>query len=227
MDSVSAVVFDLDGTLLDSQGGIVKAFQRTFEELGLAPAPDDEEIVAQIGLAFDAMLQGMGRPLPPDELARFVATYRRHYWEIAPRMSPPFEGVPELLAELARMKERLPGLAVGVATNKRSPMAQHILDHLRLSRYLDVVQGLEDGLEPKPAPDLLLRALERVGARPGQALFVGDTEGDLRAARAAGTRSCLAAYGYGASAVPPDLVPDLRIGRPQDLLRWLQAHLAA
>lgn len=222
---ISAVLFDLDGTLLDSQRGIIESFRRACEETGLGPVPPDEAIAREIGPPFEVLLRNLGFELPPEEVERFVASYRAHYWDLGPQLSPPFEGIPQVLEELSRLKEEVPGLVVGVATNKLTPVAKRVLEQVGLGRYFDVIQGLEPGLRPKPAPDILLRALSQSGARPETCLFVGDTESDLLTARAAGTRSGLAAYGYGADAVSRSLVPDLRIEHPQELLGYLRTCL--
>lgn len=225
--SISAVFFDLDGTLLDSQRGIIESFRRACAETGIGPLPPDEAIAREIGPPFEVLLRNLGFELPPEQFERFVARYRAHYWDLGPQLSPPFEGIPEVLEELSRLKDRIPGFVVGVATNKLTPVAQRVLEHVGLGPYFDVIQGLEPGLRPKPAPDILLRALSRSGARPANCLFVGDTGSDLLTARAAGTQCGLAAYGYGADAVPSSLVPDLRIEHPQELLGYLRARLPA
>lgn len=179
-----------------------------------------------IGPPFELILKQLGISLSSREFERFVSIYRRRYWELAPAMSPPYEGVPELLEELSAIKKRVPGFAVGVVTNKRTEVAEHILNHVGLTPYLDFIQGFDDGLRPKPAPDLILRAVERAEVSPRGLLMVGDTAGDLLAAQAVGARSCLATYGYGADAVPPSLTPDLRIDHPSQLTAWLRAHSA-
>lgn len=222
---IRAVFFDLDGTLLDSQRGIIESFRRACQETGLGPIPPDEAIAREIGPPFEVILRNLGFELPPEELERFIARYRAHYWELGPQLSPPFEGIPQVLEELARLREHVPGFVVGVATNKLTPVAERVLEEVGIAPYFDVIQGLDPDIRPKPAPDILLRALSRSSARPEASLYLGDTGSDLLTARAAGTRNGLAAYGYGADAVPPSLVPDLRIAHPQELLGYLRSHL--
>lgn len=223
---IRALFFDLDGTLLDSQFGIAKALRRAFDELGIKPAPDEDEIARHVGPNFDDMVLSLGYSPPQEELERLRQVYRYHIWGLAPSSSPPYDGVPQLLHDLGELKKSLPEFTVGVVTNKETALAVHILASLELLPALDLVQGLEQGLRPKPAPDLVLRAVDRAGVAPREALLIGDTAGDLLAARAAGTRSCLAAYGYGADGLPCDLTPDLRIDHPSQLLPWLRARLS-
>jgi phosphoglycolate phosphatase len=223
---IRAVFFDLDGTLLDTKTGIVEAFRRACQDLKLSPLPPADAIAREIGPPIGEMAKALGLPLPPEAVDELVARYRAHYETMGPEHSPPFPGIPEVLEGLEKLREAIPGFVLGVATNKLTPVAERVLDDVGLKAFFDVIQGVDPDLRPKPAPDILTRALQRGGAQAETSIFIGDTRGDLLTARAVGTRSGLAAYGYGAEAVPPTLVPDLRIERPQELLVYLHQTLA-
>jgi phosphoglycolate phosphatase len=177
------IVFDLDGTLVDSLPDIVASFRYAFAELGIE-APSAAAVRSEVGLPLEAMY---GRFAPHDSVAALAAAYRRHYPEHFADRSRPYPGVPELLAEL-----RARGYALAVATTKRSDMATRFVRAMGLADAIDHVQGT-DGFPHKPAPDVVLRALEAVEG-DGR-WMVGDTTHDVGAGRAAGLRTFAVTWG--------------------------------
>jgi phosphoglycolate phosphatase len=179
MQRKRAIVFDLDGTLVDSLADIIGAFQDAFVELGHAP-PASERVRELIGLPLETMYAGFA---PAESVAELSRAYRRIYPQRFTRLSRPFPGVREALALL-----RARGYRLAVATTKRTDMAERLLAALDLSHSIDHIQGT-DGFPHKPAPDVVLRALAALDAEG--AWMVGDTVHDVEAGRAAG----LATYG--------------------------------
>lgn len=197
-----AIVFDLDGTLVDSLPDIVGAFQDAFGELGLA-APPAEAVRARVGLPLEAMYADFA---PADRVSALADAYRRIYPQRFTRTSRPFPGVPELLAAL-----RAHGFRLAVATTKRSDMATRFVAAMGLSEALDHVQGT-DGFPHKPAPDVVLRALAALDA--DGAWMVGDTTHDVGAGKAAGLATYAVTWGTHdadtlAAAAPDRLEPNL------------------
>ena len=178
-----AIVFDLDGTLVDSLPDIVASFRHAFSELGLA-TPAEALVRSEVGLPLDAMYE---RFAPREAVGALVAAYRRHYPEHFADRSRPYPGVPELLAEL---RER--GYALAVATTKRSDMASRFVRAMGLEDAIDHVQGTDD-FPHKPAPDVVLRALQAVGGEGRW--MVGDTTHDVGAGKAAGLRTFAVTWG--------------------------------
>jgi phosphoglycolate phosphatase len=178
-----AIVFDLDGTLVDSLPDIVASFRHAFAELGL-PAPPEAAVRSEVGLPLEAMYE---RFAPRDAVAALAQAYRRHYPQHFADRSRPYPGVPELLAEL-----RARGYALAVATTKRSDMATRFVRAMGLADAIDHVQGT-DGFPHKPAPDVVLRALQAVGG-DGR-WMVGDTTHDVGAGKAAGLRTFAVTWG--------------------------------
>lgn len=205
-----AVVFDLDGTLVDSLPDIVWSFQAAFEATRL-PVPEEAAVRALIGAPLEEMAAAF---VTGDEAIEGVCdAYRRIYPEHFTDRTAPFPGVPELLDEL-----RAAGYRTAVATTKRSWMARRLVDAVGLADRLDHVQGT-DGIPHKPAPDVVLAALAALDAQG--TWMVGDTVGDLLAGRAAGLRTYAVSWGTHdaerlASVRPDALEPDL--GRLLDLL---------
>ncbi len=197
-----AVVFDLDGTLVDSLADIITSFQHGLGHFGL-PVPDAREVRAMVGRPLDEMY---ARYAPPDRVPELCAVYREHYARHFVTCSKPFPGVPQLLAAL---RER--GYLLAVATTKRTDMARRFIEALGMARMLDHVQGT-DGFPHKPAPDVIHRALAALGARG--LWMVGDTVPDLQAGRAAGLKTYAVTWGTQdaeqlATAHPDELRPDL------------------
>ncbi len=202
-----AIVFDLDGTLVDSLPDIVASFRHAFDEVGLE-APSEASVRSEVGLPLEAMY---ARFAPEAAVPALAEAYRRHYPSHFADRSRPFPGVPALLATL---RER--GYALAVATTKRTDMATRFVRAMGLEGALDVVQGT-DGFPHKPAPDVVLRALEALGSEGRW--MVGDTTHDIGAGKAAGLRTFAVTWGThdatrlrasGADVVADDLVELLR-----------------
>ena len=196
-----AIVFDLDGTLVDSLPDIVGAFQDAFVELGLT-APAAEAVRGRIGLPLEAMYADFA---PLEQVTALTDAYRRIYPQRFSRTSRPFPGVPEVLAEL-----RAHGFRLAVATTKRSDMATRFVAAMGLADALDHVQGT-DGFPHKPAPDVVHRALAALDAEG--TWMVGDTTHDVGAGKAAGLATYAVTWGTHdaealAAAAPDRLEPD-------------------
>lgn len=197
-----AIVFDLDGTLVDSLPDIVGAFQDAFADQGLAP-PAAEAVRSRVGLPLDVMYADFA---PPERIAALVDAYRRIYPQRFTRTSRPFPRVPDVLAELRRH-----GFRLAVATTKRSDMATRFVAAMGLADAIDHVQGT-DGFPHKPAPDVVHRALAALDA--DGTWMVGDTTHDVGAGKAAGLATFAVTWGtHGAEALaqaaPDRLEPDL------------------
>jgi phosphoglycolate phosphatase len=210
------VVFDLDGTLIDSWHDLSDAVNLLLVEHG-APALPEPRIRRMIGdgaatlvaRAFDAS----GLTKPPDALDRFLAIYAEHLTE----HTKPYDGIARVLASLA---ERA---ALGIVTNKPLQSTRTILERLDLARWFPPahVFGGDGPLPRKPDPTSLRSLMARAGIDASNTLLVGDSLIDWRTARAAGTSICLARYGFGFEAFPPDMLVagDFVIDAPDGLLR--------
>jgi HAD superfamily hydrolase (TIGR01509 family) len=195
MDSrpARALIFDLDGTLVDTVYAHVFAWQRAFAELGLPI--DGWRIHRRIGMSGGlfarAAAREIGRPLSPTE----VETIQRRHGEIFREMLPerrPLPGAVELLAEL-----RADGIVHGIATSGRRPEIDASLEALGVGEQMVVVER-GDVERAKPEPDLFLTCAERLGVTTSDTYVIGDAVWDLLAARRAGMLSIgLLSGGYG------------------------------
>lgn len=195
MSEVRGVLFDLDGTLLDTAPDLVGALNHVREHEGMSRVPVEQyrAFVSQGALGLlRAGMPAVGEAILEQRRQRFLRFYAEH----SLRDTLVFEGV-ELMLEMLE-RHRLPW---GIVTNKPEYLTHPILEAFGWAgRAACVVCG--DTLpRAKPFPDPVLLGCERLGAGPAQVLMVGDDPRDLDAAEAAGSLAVLAAYGYGAQAV--------------------------
>jgi phosphoglycolate phosphatase len=216
------VIFDLDGTLVDSVKDIRAALVHALAEVAPADPELDERALGAAGLGlpleeFFALARPPWHPAS-DEAARrrFIDAYRAYYHAHLLDRTRPFDGVVETLAALEPLRAQR-GLRTAVATTKRTDTARRVIAGLGLERWFDAVLGT-DGMAHKPAPDVLYAAARAVGREPATGLMVGDTGRDLQAGRAAGMKTCGVAWGVtGADGLRP-LEPDWLIARFAELL---------
>ncbi|AWM87873.1 phosphoglycolate phosphatase [Microvirga sp. 17 mud 1-3] len=192
MTSLKAIIFDLDGTLVDSARDLQNATNVLLAEQGLRNVSLDE-VKAMVG---DGVVKLVERALTAtggdlSRLSALAARFLEIYEADAARYTEAYPGVPETLEGL---RDR--GLVLAVVTNKPYAATMDILQTLGLHRFFGAVVGGDTLPERKPHPAPLLAALERLGVTPEAALMVGDNYHDVQAARAAGTRAVAVTYGY-------------------------------
>ncbi len=182
-----ALLFDLDGTLIDSIDLLVASMQYAYE--GREVRPPVAEWVAAIGTPLDAMLRRWARDDADVEGLR--ARYREFQLAHHDTMTRAYPGVVETVRAL-----RDEGHALAVVTSKLAVGATRSLEFVGIADCFDAVVGLESTVRHKPAPEPVLHALERLGGiAPSQALFVGDSTHDMHAGRAAGVETAAATWG--------------------------------
>lgn len=217
------LIFDLDGTLIDSFADIRESVILALAEIGVAPAAETLALCRRgVGLEWFYSHATGGRAPDGAEFRRFVDAYRGSY---RPRGAP-FPGVPDTLAELRR---RLAGVPFAVATTKRTDMARRVLEDCGLAGAFDAIRGSDD-LPHKPDPAILRDVAARCGASLDGAVVVGDTDRDILAARAAGCASVAVTYGGWSRAELGEVAPDHLIDRFDQLLdlepiAWLASRV--
>lgn len=192
MSDLRLVVFDCDGTLVDSQHMIFAAMQRAFVDLGMA-VPEKDKVRRIVGLG---LVEGVALLVP--DLGREVHTELAHYYKAAfreiratsQRHEPLFPGIREALESLSNA-----GYLLGVATGKsRVGLAATLAVH-DLADYFVTCQTADDA-PGKPHPGMLEQAIEETGVIPGNALMIGDTTFDMQMAKHAGVTSLGVSWGY-------------------------------
>jgi phosphoglycolate phosphatase len=188
-------LFDLDGTLLDSAADICGAIQQVLSEHVPEPLPFDF-LKSFVGYHLDDCFIQVLPHYTREQLDHLVQSYRTIYPARKHAATKRYPGVEEALRDLGGRK--------GTATTKGTPTTRAVLDQFGLLPFFDHVQGT-DGFPCKPAPDVLFRCMDALGATPRECLFVGDSAADMEAGRRAGVQICAVRYGY---------------GNPEDMARW-------
>ena len=179
------VLFDLDGTVIDS-GGIILASMRhaTREVLG-RDFPDDQLLRTVGGPGLEAQM----RALDPERVDELVTVYRAHNEPLHEELLS-CAGMEDALEQL-----RAQGRRLGLVTAKRRATVEFAFEHVPLGQLFDTVVGGDETERHKPDPEPLLLAAERLGARPEETAYVGDSPFDIRAAKAAGMGSVAVTWG--------------------------------
>jgi phosphoglycolate phosphatase len=191
------IVFDLDGTLVDSRRDIAESANATLVACG-APPLSEEEIGRMVGDGAPTLIAraftAAGVPQPPDALERFLSIYDGRLLS----HTRPYEGIPDVLEQLARRA------LLAVLTNKPLAAARRILTGLDLSRHFppERVVGGDGGFPRKPDPAGLAHLMTTAGVAADATALVGDSVIDWRTASAATTRVLLARYGFGWEGFP-------------------------
>jgi len=190
----SAVVFDLDGTLADTAADIREALVRALANEGLPPI-DVDSVRLMIGggppLLVKRALHRLHVNTDDDLVTRLVAGFHEEYLAQGNRLSTLFNGVEGTLRTL-----HAAGIPVGLCSNKPDDLCRMLVRNFSLGEYFDEVLGSGGGLPKKPDPAPLLRIISRLGVAPGDTLYVGDSETDVKTARNAGVPVMLVNYGY-------------------------------
>jgi 2-phosphoglycolate phosphatase len=209
----AAVVFDFDGTLADSYAAIASSVNHVRAQRGM-PALSIDEVKRQVGRGADYLLT---HTVPGGNLADDLASYRAHHPTVMLTLTHFLPGAAEFLAALHRA-----GKKIGLCSNKPRLFSQELLQHLGVAAYFDVILGPEDVPLPKPAPDMLLRSIQRLGLPSEQVLYVGDMLVDIQTARSAGVRVWAVATGSEDRHVLEDARPDRLLADLQEMVAELK-----
>ena len=185
---IKLIIFDLDGTLVNSSIDIMNALNYSigpygFEQLTL------ERTLSLVGEGVTRLIEKLvGREsadLHEVVLKRFLQYYSEHLTDY----SVPYPGVRETLETLKKYRK-------AVLSNKREGLSKRLLEKLGLADYFDIIWGSDSVSEKKPSPVPVLEMLKKVSCRPAEAVIVGDSNYDIEAGRAAGVRTVAVSYGF-------------------------------
>ena len=180
------MVFDFDGTLVDSEACIRRSLTRALEERGVRTAIRKD----WIGLPLETIVRSACGEVDAAVVDEVVARYREHYATLDPELTTPFPGIIDAVQALVGA-----GVRLAIATNKHSSPARATLDRFGLTSLFDPIAGGESVERAKPHPDLMHRVLDVTGAAPSETLMIGDAIVDLQMAAAAGVDSCAVTWG--------------------------------
>ena len=211
MTTSNAILFDLDGTLLDTANDIARALNNLLEQYGRPPLPLD--IIRPIaGYGSNALLRLGGLDERLGE--QLFAEYQKHLLD----STALFPGIQEVLIHLE--KEQIPW---GIVTNKPKKFTQQIIDKLQFAKNAKCIISGDSLKNAKPHPEPILHACRLLEKNPENCIYIGDAKTDMQASNAAGTTSLVALYGY----IPPNENPKLwqahgYIGHPREIVSWIK-----
>lgn len=209
------LIFDLDGTLVDSRADLAAAVNHVLRGSGL-PELSEAVVAGYVGDGARRLLQRAVGTAPgvdlDDALRRFLAYYGAHLLD----RTRAYPGIPETLAAVAAR-----GITQAVLSNKPAAMSRTILEGLGLSRFFAAVLGGDSLPAPKPDPAGVRRLCAETGAPPSAVLLVGDSPVDLQTARAAGVGFCGVTWGFAAAGLRAAAATPL-IDGPDELLELME-----
>lgn len=201
-DKIKGIIFDLDGTLIDSFQAIYLSFRHVYETMGRRPLSFDE-VKQEIGLGLSRTFADL---LGPEKVAEALRIFDEKYWEVLRDNTFLLPGAREVLETLHRR-----GVKMAVATNKIGRYSRKIFQNFGLDRVFSAILGDKDVSQNKPNPEMVLKAIEMMGLRKEEVVIVGDSLVDLETAQNAG----LPAF-----AIPTGVTPqeELEKGKPARML---------
>lgn len=213
MNAVDAVLFDLDGTLLDSAPDLAAALNAVRAQEGLEPLPV-ESISKHVSRGAVGMLLAGMPAADASRMEAWKAAFLEHYARNSFVDSRLYDGIGEVLDCLETHQVRW-----GIVTNKSERLTLPLLEAARLADRASCIVCGDTLARSKPDPEPVWHACELLGVAPARTLFVGDDVRDMQAGRAAGTLLAAVYYGYGSSELNEDVVRDSpRIHHPRDLI---------
>lgn len=215
-DRFDTIIFDLDGTLMDTAQDVLKAINHALRLLGRDPA-DLDQVKRAIGPDKDTFLDAVLPGASSESMDRFISLFREFYWDHCLDQTRLFPG-------MERVLEGLEGKILAVATNKPRKYSVKILEGRHILDRFQCVVGPEDVNHPKPHPEMIVTIMKFVKASPARTLIVGDTEQDMRAGRGAGVGLCCVRYGYGNLDRILQINPEYCIERPEEILEIVTNH---
>lgn len=218
-----AVLFDLDGTLVDTIELLLASVRHAFAERATrrhgGRTPTDAEWIAGIGTPLVEQLRPFA--FDDEDVAALVADYRGYQREHHDRLTRCYDGVLDAVRALRQL-----GHPTAVVTSKSDDVAQRTLAWVGLAPLMDLVVSVGSTTRHKPDPEPVLFALDRLGYAPAEAIFVGDSPHDVRAGNAAGVATVAALWGPFAREVLEGVGPTYVIARIADLLPVVEAFQA-
>jgi pyrophosphatase PpaX len=213
MTELTTVLFDLDGTLIDSVRLILDSYHHTLAAHGLAPM-DDAHWLAGLGTPLRVQFRHWSDD--PERLEAMIATYRDYNLTHHDAMVTAYPGAVEMVRAI-----RAAGYRTGLVTSKNRPGALRGLRLVGLDGAMELIIGPDEVKNPKPHPEPILTALEMLGEPAAGALYVGDSVHDMESGRAAGVRTAAVLWGPFDREDLAATEPDHWLERPEELLELL------
>ncbi|QDF68532.1 HAD-IA family hydrolase [Shewanella sp. SNU WT4] len=217
---IKAVLFDLDGTIVDTAPDLVAALNLALNDAGLAPAPY-QQVKSAASHGSMALVNAAAPHLQQGEKLAIQHDLLQHYQRINGQYSEFFEGMEHLIHTLTTL-----GIPQGIVTNKHARFSRPLCQHLNLTVTMQAIVSGDSCLQPKPHPAPMLLAASQLGCRPEHILYLGDAARDMEAAVNAGMIPALALWGYLGDEDHHSWPSRLQFNHPQELEHFLQLNLS-
>ena len=212
-----AVIFDLDGTLLNTLGDLRAATNHALEVRGLPPH-SMEEIRQFIGNGIRLLIcRAMPEGTPEAEIDAALDDFKAYYAAHIHDRTVPYDGIPQLLTALRKR-----GIKVAVLSNKIDSASQQLIEYF-FSGKTDVVFGEHVGVPRKPDPTSCRMVMQQLGVQPEQVLYVGDSGTDMQTAKNAGLYAVGVTWGFRSKEVLLEYGADILVHRPEQILQILDS----
>mgnify|MGYP001609081824 FL=1 len=212
VNHISGVIFDLDGTLVDSYQAIYLGFQYTYTQMGLTPLSYDE-VKNRVGHS----LQDIFLELPDEQkVVQAITLFRQKYQEVYRTQTHLLPDAKEVLTKLHSR-----GIKLSVATNKLGRFSRDILEHLQVGNLFSAIIGEGDVTNNKPNPEMLYLAIKKMGVPNQEAVLIGDSHIDIQAALNAGIRVYAVTSGATGQEELAKAHPTAVLNRLNDLLEYI------
>lgn len=208
----NTLIFDLDGTIIDSREDIASAANFALKQLAVPVVPSPS-VWHHIGGGIRSLLAGILKTEDAAVIKKAVGYFREYYSEHCLDKTVPYPGVLEVLEYYAKRKKRM-----AVVTNKDQEFTDKILAGLEVEKYFHSRIGAKAGDKKKPHPDLLHKALQELKSDPAQTVIIGDSPADIEAGQKAGTKTCGVGYGIGDPEKIREAKPDFWVENPIELM---------
>lgn len=205
------ILFDFDGTLANTTPGIVATLRASFEAMG-RPVPAEDAMVKSIGLPLNQAFCRLGE-FSKEEAATAVSTYAELFMT---HEIPTIELFPKVKTTLEQLHEQ--GIRMAIVTSRNRHSLELILERHDIQKYFETNVTFDDGITPKPAPDMVLELLDKMHLAADSTLVVGDTTFDIEMGNRAGCHTCAVSYGNHDIAMLQTAYPEFIIHRLGELL---------
>ena len=208
------ILFDLDGTLIDSTEAILESFHFAFDFYGYRH-PKDEDIKCLIGHPLDVMFARLG--VEEARVWDFVTVYKEHYREISTQKTVLLARAKDAIIEASQFAE------LGIVTTKTGKYSRILMEHFSLMHYFKVLIGRENVTYPKPHAEPILKALEAFDPEDKDIWMIGDTQMDMIAAESAGVKAVGVLCGY-ATQEELEKFTDVTFSDTYEAIMWLKSR---
>jgi len=211
MKHVELIIFDLDGTLINSLKDITISLNFTLEKLGLEKM-DEERVRGYIGSGVKRLIEDVLGSMDDNRIGEMISLFQEHHKKHLLDNTILYPGTKEVLQFYNKKKK-------AVISNKNKEFSLTILKGLGAEEYFDLILGPEDAQRRKPFPDPILNVLAKLNIKPQKALMVGDNPIDIEAGKSAGVFTCAVTYGFSRKEDLENSNPDFIINGILDLKR--------